>query len=94
MLCMEHVLNMHGMCELQTPMCSDIEQGKSADKDSADLTCAERLSMALSFYDLQHTHVIHEKDPDTKVSSLGHAQGLPQGLQEWSDVIHFDFSQN
>ncbi|EIE24300.1 alpha/beta-hydrolase [Coccomyxa subellipsoidea C-169] len=32
-----------------------------------ELTRAQLMTMALSFYDLQHTHIIHEKDPDTKV---------------------------
>ena len=35
--------------------------------EPAELTKEELMIMALSFYDLQQTHIIHEKDPDTKV---------------------------
>jgi len=72
-------------------MCGDIEQGKSG-KDSADLTSAERLSMALSFYDLQHTHIIHEKEPDTKVSTLGHARIATEIYKLRNDVMHVHLS--
>lgn len=52
----------------------DNEQGNaelelSAEKDTSELTGAELMAVALSFYNLQHTHVIHEEDPDTKVIS-------------------------
>ena len=39
------------------------------DEQTAELTTEELLPTALSFYELQHTHIIHEEDPDTKVQS-------------------------
>lgn len=59
----------------------DIEQGgcyspknqKDKDVEAAEPTKEELLTMALSFYDLRHTHIIHEEDPDTKV----HSKPLP-----------------
>ena len=53
----------------------DLERGCSLssksqkDKEAAELTKEELLPIALSFYELQQTHVIHEEDPDTKVQS-------------------------
>jgi hypothetical protein len=55
----------------------DIEQGgcyspksqKDKDVEAAEPTREKLLTMALSFYDLRHTHIIHEEDPDTKVHS-------------------------
>lgn len=36
--------------------------------ETAELTSEELLPIALSFYELQHTHIIHEDDPDTRVN--------------------------
>lgn len=51
----------------------DVEHGCSIPSDcgssaeSGELTEEELLIVALNLYGLQHTHVIHEEDPDTKV---------------------------
>ncbi|CAL8462126.1 g1657 [Coccomyxa elongata] len=45
----------------------DIERGSHASTTPDEITKGELLNLALQFYDLQHTHIIHEEDPDTKV---------------------------
>ena len=44
----------------------DIELGSSSTSIS-EPTSEEQFTTALSFYNLQQTHIIYEEDPDTKV---------------------------
>ncbi len=48
----------------------DIERGSHASASASEMTKGELLNLALQFYDLQQTHIIHEEDPDTKVILL------------------------
>ena len=61
---------MRFLMALQGPLGEvDIEHGSSASIVSAtELTEGELLTLAMQFYDLQHTHIIHEETPDTKVT--------------------------
>ncbi|BDA45987.1 probable lipase at C-terminar half [Coccomyxa sp. Obi] len=50
----------------------DIERGSTASTSTAELTSGELLTLAMQFYDLQHTHIIHEENPDTKAWRADH----------------------
>ncbi|BDA45990.1 probable lipase [Coccomyxa sp. Obi] len=57
----------------------DIELGSSSTAIS-ELTREEMFITALSFYNLQHTHIIHEEDPDTKAWQTDH---IPRRGRWW-----------
>lgn len=46
----------------------DIERGSNASTSAMELTKGELLPLAMQFYDLQHIHIIHEENPDTRVT--------------------------